>query len=108
MRLIKSIDLNRDYELCRKISNQILNQLVKISKKSYTKECVNNQKVHKFVPVLSGNLSVKNAPKLFVKYLEDKICKIKQIQNISALELLDVLFFPFYFQFPDSKDQIKK
>ena len=27
-------------------------------------------------------LSVKNTPKLSAKYLEDKICKIKQIQNI--------------------------
>ena len=38
---------------------------------------INNQKVQKLVPVLDGNLSVKNAPKLSAKYLEDKICKIK-------------------------------
>ena len=43
---------------------------------------LNNQKVQTFVPVLDGNLSVKNAPKLSAKYLEDKICKIKQMQNI--------------------------
>ena len=34
--------------------------------------------------ILDGNLSVKNAPKLSAKYLEDKICKIKQMQNISV------------------------
>ena len=56
---------------------------MKICKKSYTKESVNNQKVQKFVPVLDENLSVKNAPKLSAKYLEDKIFKIKMIQNIS-------------------------
>ena len=43
------------------------------------KESVNNPKVQKFVPVLDENLIVKNA-----KYLEDKICKIKLIQNISV------------------------
>ena len=42
------------------------------------------QKVQKFVPVLDENLSMKNAPKLSAKYLQDKICKIKQIQNISV------------------------
>ena len=35
-----------------------------------------------FVPVLEGNLSVKNAPKLSAKYLQDKKCKTKQMQNI--------------------------
>ena len=45
-------------------------------------QSINNQKVQKFVPVLDGNLSVKNASKPSTKYLEDKICKIKQIQNI--------------------------
>ena len=35
------------------------------------------------MPVLDGNLNVKNAPKLSAKYLEDKICKIKQTQNIN-------------------------
>ena len=40
--------------------------------------------VQKFVPVLDGNFSMKNAPKLSVKYLQDKIRKIKQILNISA------------------------
>ena len=41
-------------------------------------------KVQKFVPVLDENLGVKNAPKLSVKYLEDKIFKINIIQNISV------------------------
>ena len=36
----------------------------------------------KFVPVLEGNLSVKNAPKHSVKYLQEKACKTKQRQNI--------------------------
>ena len=40
-----------------------------------------NQKVKKFVQ-LDGNLSAKNALKLLAKYFEDKICKVKQIQNI--------------------------
>ena len=35
------------------------------------------------VPLLDGNFSVKNAPKRSAKHLEDKICKIKQIQIIS-------------------------
>ena len=43
---------------------------------------INNQKVQKFVPVLDGNLIVENTPKIYVKYLEHKICKFKQIQNI--------------------------
>ena len=34
-------------------------------------EKFNNQKVQKFVPVLEVNLSVKNAPKLSAKYLQD-------------------------------------
>ena len=82
MRIIKSLVLNRDQELCRRISSQNLNQWLKICKRSYTKETVNNQKVQKFVPALHENLSVKNASKLSVKYLEDKIFKIKIIQNI--------------------------
>ena len=45
---------------------------------------VNNQKVQKFIPVFDENLSVKNAPKLSAKYLEDKIFKMKIIQNISV------------------------
>ena len=49
--------------------------------KLHQEEC-NNQKVQKFVPVLEENLSVKNAPKLSAKYLQDKTCKIKQMQNI--------------------------
>ena len=40
--------------------------------------------VQKFVPVLDGNLSMKNDPKLSSKYLQGKICKIKQVQNISV------------------------
>ena len=40
---------------------------------------INHLQVQKFVPVLDGNLSVTNAPKLFAKYLEDKIYKIKQM-----------------------------
>ena len=52
--------------------------------RSCTKESVNNEKVQKFVPVLDENLSVKSSPKLFAKYLEDKIFKTKIIQNISV------------------------
>ena len=55
---------------------------MKTSKTSYTKWSVNNQKVQNVVPVLEGNLSVRNAPKLSAKCLQDKICKIKQMQNI--------------------------
>ena len=49
--------------------------------KLHQAEC-NNQKVHKFVLVLEENLSVKNTPKLSAKYLQDKTCKTKQMQNI--------------------------
>ena len=38
--------------------------------KLHQEEC-NNQKVQKIVPVLEVNLSVKNAPKLSSKYLQD-------------------------------------
>ena len=41
------------------------------TKTSYTKRSVNNQNMHKFVPVLEGNLSVKNAPKHSAKCLQD-------------------------------------
>ena len=37
------------------------------------------------MPVFDENLSVKNASKLSVKYLEDKIFKIKIIKNISVI-----------------------
>ena len=43
---------------------------------------ISNQMVQKFVLLLDGNLSVKNASKLSAKYLEDTICKMKQIHNI--------------------------
>ena len=65
-------DLNRDQEIY-----QNLNQWLNISKKSYTNWRVNNDKVQKFVPVLEGDLSVENAPKLFAKYLQHKTCKTK-------------------------------
>ena len=42
----------------------------------------NFQEVQKFVAVLEENLSMQNAPKLSAKYLQDKICKIKQIQGL--------------------------
>ena len=57
---------------------------MKICIRSYTKESISNQKVQKFIPVFDENLSEKNAPKLFTKYLEDKIFKMKIIQNISV------------------------
>ena len=50
--------------------------------KLHQEEC-NNQKVQKIVLVLEENLSVKNTPKLSVKYLQDKTCKTKQMQNIT-------------------------
>ena len=50
--------------------------------KLHQEEC-NNQKVQKFVLVLEENLSVKNTPKLSAKYLQDKTCKTKQMQNIT-------------------------
>ena len=42
--------------------------------KLHQEKC-NNQTVQTFVPVLEENLSVKNAPKLSAKYLQDKTCK---------------------------------
>ena len=56
--------------------------------KLHQEEC-NNQTVQNFVPVSEENLSVKNAPKLSAKYLQDKTCKTKQMQNIS-LTLEDI------------------
>ena len=56
--------------------------------KLHQEEC-NNQKVQKFVLVLEENLSVKNTPKLSAKYLQDKTCKTKQMQNIT-LTLEDI------------------
>ena len=56
--------------------------------KLYQEEC-NNQKVQKFVPVLEKNLSVKIAPKFSAKYLQDKICKAKEMQNF-PLTLEDI------------------
>ena len=50
--------------------------------KLHQEQC-NNQKMQKFVLVLEENLSVKNTPKLSAKYLQDKTCKTKQIQNIT-------------------------
>ena len=82
MRILKSLDLNRDQELYRKNSNQNLNQSLNICKRSYTKGSVDNQKAQKSVLVLDGNLRVKNAPKHSIRYLVDKICKIKQTENI--------------------------
>ena len=52
--------------------------------KLHQEDC-NNQKG----PVLEENLSVKNAPKLSAKYLQDKTCKTKQMQNI-LLTLEDI------------------
>ena len=42
--------------------------------KLHQEECI-NQKVQNFVPVLEENLSVKNAPKLSAKYLQNKTYK---------------------------------
>ena len=56
--------------------------------KLHQEEC-DNQKVQKFGPVLEENLSVKNAPKHSAKYLKDKTCKTKQMQNIQ-LTLEDI------------------
>ena len=84
MRILKSLDLNRDPEIYRKISNHNLKRWLKICKRSYTKRSVNNQKVQKFVAVLDGNFSVKNVPKRSAKYLKDKIYKTKETQNISV------------------------
>ena len=49
-------------------------------KRSYTKGTANNQKVQKLVPVLDGNLTVKKLK----NFQQGKLCKIKQIQNISV------------------------
>ena len=42
----------------------------------HQEKCI-NQKLQKFVSVLEENLSVKNAPKISAKYLQDKTCKTK-------------------------------
>ena len=40
--------------------------------------------MQKFVSVLDCNMNVKNAPKPSSKYLDHKMCKIKQTENISV------------------------
>ena len=77
MRILKSLDLNREWELYWKISNKNLNQRFKIFKSSYSKGSANNQKTQKFVPVLDENSIVKNVPNLSTKSLEDKIKSAK-------------------------------
>ena len=84
IRILESLDLYRDKEINQKISNQNLNQSLKICKSNYTRKSVSNQKVQIFVSVLEENLSAKNALKIFAKYLQDKMCKIKQMQNIQV------------------------
>ena len=50
--------------------------MIKIDQRSYTRAGEDKQlKGAKFVEILDGNLSVKNAPKLSAKYWEDKISK---------------------------------
>ena len=49
-------------------------------KRSYTKGTADSQKVQKLVPVLDGNLTVKKLK----NFQQGKLCKIKQIQNISV------------------------
>ena len=44
----------------------------------------NQSKGAKIYASIRWELECENALKLSVKYLEDKICKIKQIQNISV------------------------
>ena len=56
--------------------------MIKYLQEKLHQRSISNQKVQRFVPVLHGNLRAKNAPKLSAKYLQNKICKIKQIQNI--------------------------
>ena len=51
--------------------------------------------MQKFVPVLEGNLSVRNAPKLSAKYLQDKTCKTKQMQNI-PLKRVSAIFYQIF------------
>ena len=50
--------------------------------KLHQEECKQSKSAKICVPALKGNLSVKNVPKLSAKYLQDKTCKIKQMQNI--------------------------
>ena len=56
--------------------------MIKYLQEKLHQRSISNQKVQRFVPVLHGNFRAKNAPKLSAKYLQSKICKIKQIQNI--------------------------
>ena len=77
IRILESLDLNRDKQINQKISNQNLNQSLKICKSNYNRDSVNNQKVLIFVSVLEENLSAKNAVKIFAKYLQDKMKNAK-------------------------------
>ena len=83
MRILKSLNLSRNQELYKNVLNHHLNRWLKICKRRYTKGSANNQMVQKLVQVLDG-ISVKNAPNISAKYLQDQIYRIKRIKNKSA------------------------
>ena len=63
MKILKSLDLNRDHDLYRRMSNQNLNQRLEICKRCYTKRNVNNQKKQKSVQGLDGKYLGKKCAK---------------------------------------------
>ena len=65
----------------KKNSNQKLSQLSKIYKINFINQKTNKQKVLNFVLKSDESLRVKNAPKPFLKYLRERISKIKQYLN---------------------------
>ena len=79
MRILKSIDFTGKFQ------KPEFKPLIKNLHKELHQGSINNLKVQKFVPVsdlCQFYLRVKNAPKLSVKYLKDKICKTKHMQTI--------------------------
>ena len=73
-------DCKKGYETytIKKFSNEKLNQVLKIYKMNFINQKSNKKKVLNFVLRSNGSLRVKNALKLFSKYLKEGICKIKQ------------------------------
>ena len=87
IQLLKEIlefqDWKRGHETyMKKNSSQKLNQLSNIYKMNFTNWKTNKQNAQNFVLPSDGSLRVKNALKLFSKYLNERICKIKQDLNL--------------------------
>ena len=81
-KILEFQEWKKDYKTYRKkISNQKVNQWLKTYKMNFVNWKTNKLKVLNFKPTSYGSWRVKNAPKLFSKCLNKRICKIKQYLN---------------------------